>query len=121
MFEQFCETIEDMPTPAVRNFIARIHGTFEDALLYKRIDQSPELHSILCFCQFMRTISEDGAVVPVDGLPVRHIAFYGRVVTRLIEAGDLPPAARTRFEAVFSESFLRGLMMGQIPQWTAIE
>ena len=120
MFEEFCETIEDMPPPAVRNFITRIQGTFEDALLYKRIDQSQELHSILCFCHFMKSVSEEGAVVPVDGLPVRHIVCYGKVVARLIEAGELPAAAKTKFDAVFSEGFLRGLM-GQIPQWAAIE
>src|SRR5271154_1784411 len=114
MFDLFYETIEDMPPPAVRHFIIRIHGTFENALLYKRIDESQEVHSLLCFCHFMNAVYEDGVILPVDGLPVRHIAFYEKVVTRLIEEGELPAAAKTKFDAVFSEGFLRGLMMGQI-------
>jgi hypothetical protein len=109
MFKLFSETIDGMPAPAVRHFINRIHATFEDALLYKRIDETREVHSILCFCQFMNTIFEDDVIFPVDGLPVQHVALYGKIVIHLIEAGELPPAARAKFEATFSTGFMRSL------------
>ena len=116
MFKQFSGTIDEIHPPAVRRFISRIHCCVEDALLYKRIDETRDTHSVLCFCQFMNSVFEDDEIFPLDGLPVRHIAFYGKVVARLIEAGELPEVAMKKFDAVFSAGFLRGLTACQMPK-----
>ena len=115
MFEPFCKTIDGLPPPGVRHFIGRVQDHFEEALLHKWIDETQEVHSILSFCQFMNAVFEDDVVFPLDGLPVRHIAFYGKVVTRLIEAGELPSSAKAKFDAVFSAGYLRSLTTGQMP------
>ena len=114
MFKQFSGTIDGIPPPAVRRFISRIHCSVEDALLYKRIDETRDTRSVLCFCQFMNAVFEDDVIFPLDGLPVRHIAFYGKVVARLIDAGELPAAAMAKFDTVFSAGFLRGLTSCQM-------
>ena len=109
MFELFAETIENMPPPAVLNFLKRIHGTIEEALLYKRIDETMEVDSILCFCQFMNLVVEEDIIFPMDGLPIRHVALYGKVVRSLVEAGEVPVTSKAKFDAVFSAGFLKSL------------
>ena len=98
-----------MPAHAVRHFISRIHGAVEEGLLYKDIDETPEICSILFFCQFINSVFEGDVILPVDGLPVRHVAFYRKMVMRLIGAGELPVAAGAKFDAVFSSGFLKSL------------
>jgi hypothetical protein len=114
MFNLFAETLDGMPPPAVRHFIGRIHATFEDALLYKRIDETRDVHSILCFCQFMDSMFENDVIFPVGGLPVEHVAFYRKVVSRLIEASELPAEAEIKFDAAFSSGFLKSLTTCQM-------
>ena len=109
MFELFAETIENMPPQAVLNFLRRIHGTIEEALLYKRIDETTETDSILCFCQFMNLVAEEDIIFPMDGLPIRHVALYAKVVRRLVEAREIPVTSKAKFDAVFSAGFLRSL------------
>lgn len=109
MFEIFAETIDGMPPQAALNFLKRMHQNLEDALLYKRIEETPEVESILCFCQFMNTVMEDEIIFPIDGLPIKHVAFYGKMVVRLIEAEEIPAIVKSKFEAAFSEGFLKSL------------
>jgi hypothetical protein len=109
MFELFAETIDGMPPPAVLSFLKRVHGSLEDALLYKRIDETPAVDSILCFCQFMNLLVENDPIFPIEGLPVKHVALYGKVVIRLVEAGEISITAKEKFEAAFSDGFLRSL------------
>jgi hypothetical protein len=109
MFELFAETIDGMPPSAVLNFLKRIHGSLEDALLYKRIDETPAVDSILCFCQFMNLLIENDPIFPIEGLPVKHVALYGKVITRLIQSGEISITAKDKFDAAFSEGFLRSL------------
>lgn len=114
MFTLFAETLDGMPPPAVRYFIGRIHATFDDALLYKRIDETRDVHSILCFCQFTDSVFENDVIFPIDGLPVEHVAFYRTVVTRLIEAGEISATAKVKFDAAFSSGFLKSLASCQM-------
>ena len=102
MFELFSEIVRSVPPTAVRHIVGRIHGTIEDALLYKEIEENWDVQSVLSFCQFMDSVFEEDVIFPLDRLPARHIAFYGKLVTDLIEAGELPAAAREKFDAVFS-------------------
>jgi hypothetical protein len=109
VFELFAESIDGMPPQAVLNFLKRMHGTMEDALLYKQIDDTSEVDSILCFCQFINLIVEEDMVFPMDGLPVKHVALYRKVVSRLAAAEELPVTSRAKFDAAFSAAFLRNL------------
>ncbi len=109
MFEIFAETLDGMPPPAALNFLKRIHQNIEDALLYKRLDDTLEVNSVLSFCQFMNLVMEEEMIFPIDGLPTRHVAFYGKTVLRLIEAGEIPRTAKKKFDAAFSATFLRNL------------
>jgi hypothetical protein len=109
VFELFAESIDGMPPQAVLNFLKRMHGTMEDALLYKQIDDTSEVDSILCFCQFINLIVEEDMVFPMDGLPVQHVALYRKVVSRLAAAEELPVTCRAKFDAAFSAAFFRNL------------
>jgi hypothetical protein len=112
MFERFAETIDGIPAGAVLGLLQREHRTIEDALQYKRINETYEVSSILCFCQFVNLVrGEEGGFPAVSSasLPVRHIAFYRKTVLRLIEAGELPESAKAQFDAMFSADFLRNL------------
>jgi hypothetical protein len=63
----------------------------------------------------MNSVIEDDLIYAVDGLPLRHVAFYGKVVSRLIEAGELPAAAKAKFKVVFSAGFLRSIITCKMP------
>lgn len=109
MFELFAETVDGIPPKAVLSFLKRESETLKDALQHRRIEGTQEVGSILSFCQFMDTITEEKMVFPVAELPVRHIVFYRKIVTRLIDTGEIPESVKAKFDAVFSSAFLKSL------------
>jgi hypothetical protein len=109
MFELFVETVNRIPSKAVLSLLKREHDTILDALRYQRIKETPDINSILRFCQFMNTVVDEAAISPTIELPIKHVAFYRNIVTRLIEAGEIPEATKAKFDTVFSSGFLRSL------------
>jgi len=109
LFETFVEMINGIPAAGILKAIELEHGMLEDDLLHKRIPETLEVNSILCFCQFIKAVRAEGNTNPVV-LPTDHIAFYRKVVTRLIEAGKLPLEAKRQFDLKFSPSFLKALV-----------
>jgi hypothetical protein len=109
LFELFAETIDHMPPSAVLAFLKRMHGSMEDALSYKRMEETMEVESIISFCQFIEMVKEEDVIFPIRGVPIRHVALYGKVIGALVEAGELPRGAKGKFDSVFSAGFLESL------------
>jgi hypothetical protein len=109
MFELFAETVDGMPPRAVLSLLRREYETLKDALQHKRIKETQEIGSVLSFCLFMNTLAEEKMICPVAELPIRHIVFYRKIVTRLIDAGEIPESAKEKFDVVFSSGFLKSL------------
>ncbi len=109
MFELFAETIDRIPSKAVLNFLKREYETLQDALLHKRIKETPEIHSIMCFCQYMNIAADADTVFAAVDLPVEHTMCYRKIVKRLIEAGEISETAEAQFDAAISAGFQRRL------------
>lgn len=109
MFELFAETIDRIPPKATLNFLKREYETLQDALRHQRIKETPEIHSIMCFCQFMNPVAGADTVFAAVDLPVEHTVYYRKIVERLIAAGEIPEAAKAQFDAAISAGFRRRL------------
>jgi hypothetical protein len=102
MFELFAETIDRIPTKAVPILLRREYETLQDALLHRRITDTPEVNSVMCFCLFMNTLEDQEIDFPMLQLPIKHVTFYRKIVLQLIAAGEIPETARAKFDTVFS-------------------
>ena len=47
---------------------------------------------------------------PAKSLPIEHLVFYRELVTRLIDADELPLQAKRQFDATFSTDFATTLV-----------
>jgi hypothetical protein len=98
-----------MPAKGVLNAVELQRRMIEDDLLHKRNLAVEEATSVLRFCRFIETVKlglNDSSPCVV---PVHHVAFYWKIVMKLVEAGELPAHAQRQFEAVFAEGFLKTL------------
>lgn len=109
MFELFAETIDGIPPQAMLGLLKREYETLQDALQRKRIRETPEIHSILCFCQFINTSTAADVAFETVNLPVKHADFYRKIVLRLAAAGEIPESAMARFDAIFFPDSPRNL------------
>ena len=109
MFELFAETIDGTPPQAMLGLLKREYETLQDALRRKRIRETPEIHSILCFCQFINTAAAPDVTFEAENLPIKHADFYRKIVMRLVAAGEIPESAAVRFAVAFSPDLPRNL------------
>ena len=109
MFELFAETIDGTPPQAMLGLLKREYETLQDALRRKRIRETPEIHSILCFCQFINTATTADVAFETVNLPVKQADFYRKIVLRLAAAGEIPESAAARFNAAFPSDSPRNL------------
>lgn len=80
----------------------------DDDVSSQRIPLTSEEFSVLDFCHFLETVRLGADIAPRT-LRAQHARFYRTVVEKLVEAEELPPGARERFDAVFSSGFFRTL------------
>lgn len=106
LFESFCVMIDGLPVRAVtRAAMVQCH-MIEDDLAAGRIPPNVTVSSILSFCIFLRTAAHDSRVCFPE-LPMEHWAFYGKVVRKLVAAGELQLQAQDQFDTAFSRSLSR--------------
>jgi len=101
LFETFCEMLESVPTKAVLRAAEAERRMVEDDLKYKRTARDPYVISVLSFCNFL-TLAVCGAYYSMAALPVEHRMFYGKVVQRLVDAGELPSGSTQFFNSSFA-------------------
>jgi len=100
LFKTFCEMLESIPTKAVLRAVEAERRMVEDDLKYKRTARDPYVISVLSFCNFL-TLAVCGIYSSMAALPVEHRMFYGKVVQRLVDAGELPLGSEERFNNSF--------------------
>jgi len=101
LFESFCEMLESIPTKAVLRAVEAERKMVEDDLEHKRTERDPYVISVLSFCNFL-TLAVCGVHASMAALPVEHRMFYGKVVQRLVDAGELPSESTEHFNSGFA-------------------
>ena len=101
LFESFCEMLESIPTKAVLRAVEAKRRMVEADLEHKRTERDPNVISVLSFRNFL-TLAVCGVHASMAALPVEHRVFYGKVVQRLVEAGELPLDSTEHFYSRFA-------------------
>jgi hypothetical protein len=107
VFESFAKMINSIPAEGILNAVELERQMLKDDLLYKKVSDE-DVASIFSFCEFLKAVTEEDDLIPIE-LPPSHMAFYRKTVRRLIEAGELPVAAKEHFDRTFSSGFLKAL------------
>jgi hypothetical protein len=106
LFESFCAMIDGLPVRAVLRATKVQCRMIENDLVQGRIPPGEIVVSILSFCIFLRAASR-GSLAFFPELPMEHWAFYGKVVRKLVAAGELQLKAQDQFDTAFSKSLQR--------------
>jgi hypothetical protein len=93
--------LESIPTKAVLRAADAERRMVEDDLVKKRTELDVYVISVLGFCNFL-TLAVSGIYAFLPALPFEHRAFYGTIVRRLVDAGELPSEIVGYFERIFS-------------------
>ena len=104
LFESFCELLESIPTKAVLRAAEAERRMVESDLEHKRTERDSEVISVLSFCNFLN-LAGCGIDNSMPVLPAEHRAYYGKVVQRLVEAGELPSESTHQFNRCFAPAF----------------
>jgi hypothetical protein len=107
VFESFAKMINGIPAEGILNAVELERQMLKDDLLYKRVSDE-DVASIFSFCEFLKAATEEDNIIPIE-LPPSHTAFYKKTVMRLIEAGELPAAAKKHFDLTFCPGFLKSI------------
>ncbi len=99
LFESFRKMLDSIPTKAVLRAVEAERKMVKDDLENKRTECDPYVISVLGFCNFL-TLAVCGIHPSMAGLPVEHRAYYGRVVQRLVDAGELPSTTAEHFNRI---------------------
>ena len=104
LFESFCEMLESIPTKAVLRAVEAERRMVEADLEHQRTERDSYLISVLSFCNFL-TLAVCGVYASMAALPFEHRVFYGKVVQRLVDAGELPLGSTEHFNSSFAPGF----------------
>ncbi len=104
LFDSFCEMLESIPIKAVLRAVDAERKMVEDDLDKKRTEPDEYVTSVLGFCNFLM-LAVYGVYDTITRLPPEHRAFYGKIVQRLVDAGELPPEIMGHFDKIFSSAF----------------
>jgi len=104
LFESFCKMLDSIPIKAVLRAVDAERKMVEDDLDKKRTDRDEYVTSVLGFCNFLM-LAVCGIYDTITALPPEHRAFYGKIVQRLVDAGELPPEITEHFDKIFSPAF----------------
>ena len=100
LFESFCDMLDSIPTKAVLRAVEAERRMVENDLENKRTECDRYVVSVLGFCNFL-TFAVCVIYSSMAVLPVEHRAYYGRVVQRLVDAGELPSTSAEYFNRIF--------------------
>jgi hypothetical protein len=98
-----------MPTKGILLAVERQQRMMEEDLVNERNLDEGEVMSVLNFCQFIKAVKLGLNAPSPCVVPVGHVAFYRKIVEKLIEAGELPAYAKNQYDEVFAKDFLKRL------------
>lgn len=113
LFKLFVKMIDDLPDAEILKAIELEQGMLEDSLIHKSTGETPEVDSLLSFCQFIDTAMNEDDFSPVK-LPLEHMTFYRKVVERLIESGKMPYGIKEKFDFTFDPAGLKAAPSGKL-------
>jgi hypothetical protein len=100
LFDKFAEMVEKLPAKAVLRALQLQRQMLEDDLAQKRTLPMADARSIIAFSHFIENVS-DPVEIPKVGVPIQHLGLYRNTVKRMIEDGELPLEAASRFDNAF--------------------
>jgi len=103
LFESFCDMLDSIPTKAVLRAAEAERRMVEDDLENKRTECDQYVVSVLSFCNFLM-LAVCGIYSSMASLPVEHRVYYGKVVQRLVDAGELPSKTAEYFNRIFTSN-----------------
>ncbi len=89
--------IDGLPPKGVYRAAELERRMLEEDAASKRNSLNGDEYSVLDFCHFLEAVKL-GTVPAGHILPEEHVAFYRKIVERLIAAGELSPDAKERFD-----------------------
>ncbi len=81
--------MEDLPAERVIQTAETQRHMIEDDLTNHRILLTEDIDSILGFCNFLEATVHGSSTI-LHEMSTDHLAFYGKIMRRLVEAGKLP-------------------------------
>lgn len=105
LFERFIAMIDSVPAKGVLKAVAHECQMAQNGLARKRTPSPGDARSIIAFYIFLKSAAGGICVTPI-ALPIQHIIFYKKTIERLIEAGELPYAAKEQFHETFLSGFV---------------
>ncbi len=115
LFDCFSEMIAEIPAHSVVRALARESYMLGVDLVRQRPLMSADVGSILIFSRFVAAGGKNLPVFAPAELPPRHAAFYQATIERLIEAGELPPAAREQFARLSGQTESASAVKADLP------
>ena len=110
LLNHLASTLETLPVRAILKTLELESHMLREDLLKGRAVSVSEAQSILEFYEFIRSVKEGSPVrKTVFASPIHHVAFYRKTIDRLVEAQELPVAAKTQFEVAFVERSLTSI------------
>jgi hypothetical protein len=101
LFTSFSKSIEELPTRAIPSLLELEEKMIKDDIALHRPVPLDGAESILEFCRFVREERAGFHVSSHQGLPLAHSTLYRRIIKKMVEAGELPAAAKEEFDTEF--------------------
>jgi len=89
--------MDTLPAVAAKKAATVERRVLEEDTAMGREESVSETASILAFCRFLESAGDDNAGFP-PSIPSEHWPHYARIVQKLVQAGELSPALKDRFE-----------------------
>ena len=102
IFRIFAKMIGDIPEMAILRALDAECRMLEEDLAHYRLVITADVLSILCFWEYVQMAKLGIFLHHSMRLPAEHMQFYKETLVRLIQAGELPPAAINEFDQVFA-------------------
>lgn len=96
--------LDSIPTKAVLRAVEAERKMVEADLENKRTECDRHVISVLGFCNFL-SLAVCGIYSSMAALPVEHRGYYGKVVQRLVDAGELPSTTAEHFNRICASGF----------------
>lgn len=102
LFQSFCGMMDRLPAVAAKKAAAVQRRMLEADIAAKREESFGEAASVLAFCRFLESPGGGTPVVFRD-VPLEHWTVYAQIIGKLVEAGELSPDMKDRFDREFGK------------------
>lgn len=114
IFSTFARMVDALPSKAVLNALDVHCRMLEDDLAFNREDAIDDAFSIFSFRMFVRAAKMGKRMRSTVILPEQHLAFYRKILARLVQANELEPIVVDEFNRIF-------LLRSEIPSGADID